>query len=74
MTIRREREVRVSQWLRVVGLKQEQMRRYPHQFCGRRHRRIGVARALALNFTVICGRIVIDTQSVLFYTVKYLRT
>ncbi len=35
--------------LRVVGLRKEHMRRYPHQFSGGQRQRIGVARALALN-------------------------
>src|SRR5512139_1042620 len=49
MTNRREREAQVLELLKVVGLKQEHMRRYPHQFSGGQRQRIGVARALALN-------------------------
>jgi oligopeptide transport system ATP-binding protein len=46
---RREREERVLALLEVVGLRQEHLRRYPHQFSGGQRQRIGVARALALN-------------------------
>ena len=40
---------RVGELLRVVGLRPEYMRRYPHAFSGGQRQRIGVARALALN-------------------------
>jgi oligopeptide transport system ATP-binding protein len=46
---RRKREERVLELLRVVGLRKEHMRRYPHMFSGGQRQRIGVARALALN-------------------------
>ena len=46
---RKEREEKVADLLRVVGLSREQMRRYPHMFSGGQRQRIGVARALALN-------------------------
>ena len=46
---RKKREERVLELMRVVGLRKEHMRRYPHQFSGGQRQRIGVARALALN-------------------------
>ena len=46
---RKKREERVLELLRVVGLRKEHMRRYPHQFSGGQRQRIGVARALALQ-------------------------
>jgi oligopeptide/dipeptide ABC transporter ATP-binding protein len=46
---RSEREQKVLELLRIVGLRQEHMRRYPHQFSGGQRQRIGIARALALQ-------------------------
>jgi peptide/nickel transport system ATP-binding protein len=44
-----ERTDRVVEVLRLVGLRPEYMRRYPHAFSGGQRQRIGIARALALN-------------------------
>jgi peptide/nickel transport system ATP-binding protein len=46
---RHERLERVAALLRLVGLRPEFMRRYPHAFSGGQRQRIGIARALALN-------------------------
>ena len=44
-----EREARVVELLKIVGLKPDHVRRYPHEFSGGQRQRIGIARSLALN-------------------------
>ncbi|MGQ9793051.1 MAG: ABC transporter ATP-binding protein [Anaerolineae bacterium] len=46
---RRERQERVQELLRVVGLNPYFINRYPHEFSGGQRQRIGIARALAVN-------------------------
>ncbi len=44
-----EREERVVELLKIVGLKPDHIRRYPAEFSGGQRQRIGIARALAVN-------------------------
>jgi len=46
---RSARRERVMELLRMVGLNEGQLARYPHQFSGGQRQRIGIARALALS-------------------------
>lgn len=46
---RRERNRKVQQMLKKVGLEEYHARRYPHEFSGGQRQRIGIARALILN-------------------------
>lgn len=48
-----ERTERVTELLKLVGLRPEYMRRYPHAFSGGQRQRIGIARALSLNPSLV---------------------
>ena len=50
---RRAQKTRVGELLDLVGLNPDHINRYPHQFSGGQRQRIGVARAVALNPSVI---------------------
>lgn len=44
-----EREAKVKELINLVGLNEDHLSRYPHEFSGGQRQRIGIARALAVN-------------------------
>ncbi|MHB0868415.1 MAG: ABC transporter ATP-binding protein [Chloroflexota bacterium] len=50
---RQERMDRVAELLKLVGMRPEYMRRFPHAFSGGQRQRIGIARALALHPSLV---------------------
>ena len=51
-----ERDARVKELFKLVGLREDQLNLFPHQFSGGQRQRISIARALAYKSEIDCLR------------------
>ncbi|UOQ44159.1 dipeptide ABC transporter ATP-binding protein [Halobacillus salinarum] len=76
---KKERRERVKKLLVEVGLKEEHVDRYPHEFSGGQRQRIGIARAISLNPSfIVCDEAVsaldVSVQAQIIQLLKELQT
>lgn len=53
MYTQKERKERAKELIRVVGLKEQDLLKYPHEFSGGQRQRIGIARAIVLGPSLV---------------------